>query len=264
MNHTFTRRFTGTALPRVPCALASGSGGGGADVDGDADWHSERRARRRAVRRCRARRVTGAHGRRGASGDDRRTRLSGGSGPAARFVHVDRRAPAQVQGHHEEGITIGAGTTIDRPVILALASFANAVTVEATPGVARDSGLSTRFRDNYLASMPSRQNSMFDTIKSAPGVSPTSPSSGTVNTVSVFGQGVNENQFLIDGTNFTCPVRASRAPSRARRHPGSPGADDRRLRRVRQHPGRGLQRRDEAGRRPLRVRRLVLRSSFPA
>jgi hypothetical protein len=36
-------------------------------------------------------------------------------------------------------------------------------------------------------------------------VSPTSPSSGTSNTVSAFGSGVNENAFLLDGTNFTCP-----------------------------------------------------------
>jgi hypothetical protein len=46
---------------------------------------------------------------------------------------------------------------------------------------------------------------MFDSIRAAPGVSPTSPSSGTVNTVSAFGSGGNENLFLIDGTNFTCP-----------------------------------------------------------
>src|SRR4029079_8956070 len=38
-----------------------------------------------------------------------------------------------------------------------------------------------------------------------PGVSPTSPSSGTTTTISAFGSGVNENQFLIDGTNTTCP-----------------------------------------------------------
>ena len=46
---------------------------------------------------------------------------------------------------------------------------------------------------------------MFDFIRAAPGVSPTSPSSGTVNSVSAFGSGINENAFLIDGTNFTCP-----------------------------------------------------------
>ena len=118
--------------------------------------------------------------------------------------------------HHEEGIAIGAGSTIDRPVILTLASFANAITVEATQGVARDSGLSTRFGDDYLESMPSRQNSMFDAIKSAPGVSPTSPSGGTVNTVSVFGQGVNENQYSSTAPTSRAPVRASRAPSRSR------------------------------------------------
>ena len=46
---------------------------------------------------------------------------------------------------------------------------------------------------------------MFDSIRAAPGISPTSPSSGTTTTVSAFGSGTNENQFLIDGTNFTCP-----------------------------------------------------------
>ena len=46
---------------------------------------------------------------------------------------------------------------------------------------------------------------MFDWIRAAPGVSPTSPSSGNITTVSVFGSGTNENQFLFDGTNFTCP-----------------------------------------------------------
>jgi hypothetical protein len=46
---------------------------------------------------------------------------------------------------------------------------------------------------------------MFDWIRAAPGISPTSPSSGTVTTVSAFGSGTNENQFLFDGTNFTCP-----------------------------------------------------------
>jgi hypothetical protein len=46
---------------------------------------------------------------------------------------------------------------------------------------------------------------MFDAIRAAPGISATSPSSGSVNTVSAFGGGGNENLFLIDGTNFTCP-----------------------------------------------------------
>jgi hypothetical protein len=31
------------------------------------------------------------------------------------------------------------------------------------------------------------------------------PSSGAITTVSAFGSGINENQFLVDGTNFTCP-----------------------------------------------------------
>ena len=42
--------------------------------------------------------------------------------------------------------------------------------------------------------------------QSRPGVSPTSPAQRPPSTtVSAFGSGTNENQFLIDGTNFTCP-----------------------------------------------------------
>jgi hypothetical protein len=46
-------------------------------------------------------------------------------------------------------------------------------------------------------------------------VSPTSPGSGSTNSLSAFGSGTNENTFLIDGTNFTCPCSGE-----ARSEPG--------------------------------------------
>ncbi|MBI3049462.1 MAG: TonB-dependent receptor [Acidobacteria bacterium] len=51
---------------------------------------------------------------------------------------------------------------------------------------------------------------MFDFVRAAPGVSPTVPSgpAGVFSpgaAVSAFGSNVNENAFLLDGTNFTCP-----------------------------------------------------------
>jgi hypothetical protein len=108
--------------------------------------------------------------------------------------------------YREEGIIIGAGAAIERPVVLKLASVAQEVTVTAGSSVeSRSSGIETRFGPEHLEMIPTRRFSMFDAIRSAPGMSPTSPSSGTVNTVSSFGSGVNENAFLIDGTTFTCP-----------------------------------------------------------
>jgi hypothetical protein len=108
--------------------------------------------------------------------------------------------------YREEGISIGAGSAIERPVVLKLSSVAQSVTVTAGSSVeSRSSGIETRFGPEQLATIPTRRFSMFDAIRSAPGMSPTSPSSGTVNTVSSFGSGVNENAFLIDGTTFTCP-----------------------------------------------------------
>ena len=70
---------------------------------------------------------------------------------------------------------------------------------------ARGSGFETRFGADYIKNIPGRRFSMFDLIKVAPGVSPTSVGNGTGNTVSAPGSGVNENAFLLDGTDFTCP-----------------------------------------------------------
>src|SRR6185436_3115569 len=124
--------------------------------------------------------------------------------PAFYVIDIERDGFAPL---HEAGISLGAGATIERTVVLKLAGVAESLVVEG-PGSrieARSSGFETRIGSDYLEAIPTRRFSMFDAIRSAPGVSPTSPSSGTVNTVSAFGSGGNENLFLIDGTNFTCP-----------------------------------------------------------
>ena len=80
---------------------------------------------------------------------------------------------------------------------------------------ARESGFETRFGPEDLKAIPVRRFSMFDFIRAAPGMSPTSPGSGSTNSISAFGSGTNENTFLIDGTNFTCPCSGE-----ARSEPG--------------------------------------------
>jgi TonB dependent receptor len=109
--------------------------------------------------------------------------------------------------YHEQDILIGGGATLERIIVLKLAGIADSIVVQA-PGSridARSSGFETRFGSEYLREIPARRYSMFDLIRAAPGISPTSPSSGTMNVVSALGSGGNENLFLIDGTNFTCP-----------------------------------------------------------
>jgi hypothetical protein len=107
----------------------------------------------------------------------------------------------------EEGISLGAGATLSRTVELSIAGVSDSIVVEGAGSriEARGSGVETRIDSEYLATIPSRRYSMFDAIRTAPGVSATSPSGGSINTVSAFGSGGNENLFLIDGTNFTCP-----------------------------------------------------------
>jgi len=119
---------------------------------------------------------------------------------------------------HEEAIRVGAGATIERNAVLSLAGIAASVVVEGTGTriEARAPGFGTRFGPEDLRAIPTRRASMFDFIRAAPGISPTSPGSGTSTTVSAFGSGTNENQFLIDGTNFTCPCNGV-----ARAEPGS-------------------------------------------
>ena len=109
--------------------------------------------------------------------------------------------------HQEEGIRIGAGATIDHPVDLRIAGIAESIQVDgrASRLDPRDPGFSTRFGEEDLKSIPSRPMSMYGVIRAAPGISPTSPTSGTATTVSAFGSGTNENQFQLDGGNNTCP-----------------------------------------------------------
>jgi hypothetical protein len=107
---------------------------------------------------------------------------------------------------HEEDIRIGAGATIERSAVLKLAGVAESVVVQGAGSRidARDPGFGTRVGREDLVAIPVRRSSMFDLIKTAPGISATSQGSGgTSSLVSAFGSGANENTFLIDGTNFT-------------------------------------------------------------
>jgi hypothetical protein len=119
--------------------------------------------------------------------------------------------------YHEENIRIGVGATIERTIVLKLANIAESLVVEGAGSrlEARGSGFETRFGPEDLKAIPVRRFSMFDFIRAAPGVSPTSPGSMSTNSVSAFGSGTNENTFLIDGTNFTCPCSGE-----ARSEPG--------------------------------------------
>jgi hypothetical protein len=79
---------------------------------------------------------------------------------------------------------------------------------------ARAPGFATRFGTQDLAAIPARRFSSFDLVKTAPGISPTSPTGGNV-LVSALGSGVDQNQSLIDGTKSLQRATASRARIRA-------------------------------------------------
>ena len=128
--------------------------------------------------------------------------------PGSYVLTVERSG---FQTYREGDIRIGAGATIERTAVLDIAGIAESVVVEGAGSrmEARDSGFGTRFGPDDLKTIPTRRTSMFDFVRAAPGISPTSPGSGsstsTSTTISAFGSGTNENQFLFDGTNITCP-----------------------------------------------------------
>lgn len=119
--------------------------------------------------------------------------------------------------YHEADVRIGVGATIERTAVLKVGGVEESLVVEGAGSriEARGSGFETRFGPEDLSAIPVRRFSMFDFVRAAPGVSPTSPGNGTTNSVSAFGSGTNENTFLIDGTNFTCPCSGE-----ARAEPG--------------------------------------------
>jgi hypothetical protein len=122
--------------------------------------------------------------------------------PGEYTLEIER---ARFATYREDGIRIGVGGALERTVILRLAGLAESIAVEGRGSAVdtRRSGLSSHYGPEQLATIPVRRYSMFDFIKAAPGVSPTSPSSGTNSNVSVFGGSANENLYLLDGTNFT-------------------------------------------------------------
>jgi hypothetical protein len=109
------------------------------------------------------------------------------------------------QTYIEEGLRVQVGASVERNVTLALAELAESLTVTAESPLldTHESAQSTNYGNEYLQNTPVRRFSMFDLIKSAPGISPTRPTGGVNPGVSAFGSGVNENTTLVDGTDFT-------------------------------------------------------------
>ena len=106
--------------------------------------------------------------------------------------------------YRDADIRIGAGATIERTPVLTLAALADSIVVHGSGSRldVRDAGLGTRFGAEDLDAIPMRRFSYQDWVKTAPGISPTSPAGSSV-LVSALGSGVDQNQYLLDGTSIT-------------------------------------------------------------
>ena len=106
--------------------------------------------------------------------------------------------------YRDADIRIGAGATIERTPVLTVAALADSIVVHGSGSRldARDPGFGTRFGAEDLDAIPMRRFSYQDWVKTAPGISPTSPAGSNV-LVSALGSGVDQNQYLLDGTSIT-------------------------------------------------------------
>jgi hypothetical protein len=74
-----------------------------------------------------------------------------------------------------------------------------------SPIDARSTGFATSIDRETLNAIPGPRYGPFDHLKAAPGISPTTPAGGT-SLVSALGSGVDQNLYLLDGTNFSAPT----------------------------------------------------------
>ena len=123
--------------------------------------------------------------------------------PGVYVLEIEMRGFATLR---DQEILIAAGATLERTATLKLAGVEESIVVEGTGSRidARNPGFGTRFGSEDIDAIPTRRGT-WDIVRAAPGVSPTSPSSNIATTISVFGSATNENQFLLDGMNTTCP-----------------------------------------------------------
>jgi outer membrane receptor protein involved in Fe transport len=109
--------------------------------------------------------------------------------------------------HEEDGIRVTVGSTVEKDFALSLESVSESIQVTGeTPLVdARESGVATNYTATAIRNTPVLRDSVYDFVKTAPGVSASSPTRNNNRTVSVLGAGINESTYLLDGTDITSP-----------------------------------------------------------
>jgi hypothetical protein len=116
--------------------------------------------------------------------------------------------------YREDGIPIHVGGTVETSVALTVRGVVESIVVSGEGPLVdtRESGVSTNYDSVTIRNTPVLRHSIYDLIRSAPGVSPTTPTRRQ-RLATVLGAGINESTYLLDGTDITSPRYGIARPS---------------------------------------------------
>jgi hypothetical protein len=113
--------------------------------------------------------------------------------------------------YNEEGLRVVVGGTIEKNIVLHVASVSETITVTGESPVVdtKTTDISTNYTREWVENAPIRRFTFFDLINAAPGVS---QATSTSSRSSSFGSGNDDNSYQLDGTDFTAPLTGAAWP----------------------------------------------------
>jgi hypothetical protein len=110
-------------------------------------------------------------------------------------------------GYQERGLRVLVSGTVERNVMLKLATVAESITVSGESPMVdlRKVGFTANIPNEVLTNLPSLRFGYYEYVKWAPGVSPSDPG-GTSGDSSVLGSAPGENIFYYEGVNGNTPA----------------------------------------------------------
>lgn len=112
-----------------------------------------------------------------------------------------------------QNFPVGVGAVVELNIGMKVSSLSETVTVTSDAPVVNvaSTTVSTNYNQEWIASAPIRHFSFFDLVNSAPGVSASS-TVGSNSSATTLGSTINDNVYMIDGTDLSAPTGGTAWP----------------------------------------------------